>query len=209
MVSLIKRLWQDPVLSKLIAQGLIWLVPIAVAVSPTFFPWLGIQFNWPAPLFIALALLGVLGALIGAYTVYRNQRRLDPATTVVSITIPDPPSDRNPPLTYPLKCYVTLRNDSKECAEIRLSEYKPRTVPIKAFPLNVLQVNFGRQWYPQTDGADRVALLPSQLCRAWIGLNDELFTPELAARLLLTGQVGTLIFLVNGKSVSVELKHVA
>jgi hypothetical protein len=104
---------------------------------------------------------------------------------------------------------VTLRNDSKECAEVRLSEYKPKAVPAKDFPLNILQVRFGQQWYPQPDGVERVALLPSQLCRAWIGLNEQLFKAEQARRLLLTAKVGTVVFLVNGRPVNVELKHIA
>jgi hypothetical protein len=135
-----------------------------------------------------------------------RQRRLTPVVTRTGVSIPAPDYNREPPLTYPLKCYVTLRNDASESADVRLSSYQPRDVTIKDFPLDVLQVRFGREWCPRPDGVDRVAVLPGQQFRAWIGLDERRFDAEKANDALIAGKVGTLVFLINGKPVSIELE---
>jgi hypothetical protein len=119
---------------------------------------------------------------------------------VVEVTIPS--QDPTLKLTYPLKCYVELRNDSTECADVRVSEYKQQTVTLKKFTPDVLQVKL-REWYPQRDGIDRVAVLPGQLFRAWVGVDEAKFNENQIRGL--RGKIGTLVFSVNGKPVNVPL----
>src|SRR6202007_2218966 len=147
---------------------------------------------------IVVAVVSALLALLAAVTSYSiarsaKQRTLSPHVSRVSVSIPTPDYNRKPPLTYPLKCYVTLRNDSTQCADVRLSAYRPRSVTVTDFPLAVLQLRFGREWGPRPDGVDSVAVLPGQLFRAWIGLDDKKFNEEQANEYLLQGDVGTLV----------------
>lgn len=128
------------------------------------------------------------------------QRRGEPNIKVVDITIP--PQNPALRLTFPLKCYVTLQNESTECIEVRVSEYRPRKVTLKQFVLGVLQVNL-RGWHPTTDGVDRIAVLPQQSFRAWIGLDEKKFSDVQANEL--RGEIGTLVFLVDGKPVPIDL----
>jgi hypothetical protein len=176
--------WNDPVWSKIIAAGVLALI----GVIGTFFNW------WRAGFKRLMSLLG---------RIYR----LEPNIKLVNVAI-STPSPSDPPRQYPLKCYVTLQNSSSECAEIHLSDYKPETAlaAVKAFPLEVLQLRFGQRWWPNPDGVDRIAVLPRQMCRAWIGLDEQKLNEAQANRLLLLGQLGTLVVSVNGKPVSILLK---
>jgi hypothetical protein len=129
-----------------------------------------------------------------------GQQNLEPKVRLVDVTIPA----QNPALrlSFPLKCYATLQNESAECVEVRVSEYRPRIVTLKRFVLGVLQVNM-HGWYPRPDGVDRIPVLPQQSFRAWIGVDENKFSEvELNE---LRGQIGTLVFLVNGKPVAIEL----
>jgi hypothetical protein len=66
-----------------------------------------------------------------------------------------PPIEPNPPqpLTYPLKCYVEIRNDSTYAIDVRMTDYKRNTVPAKQIVLGVLQVKFNR-WFPVPDASE-------------------------------------------------------
>ena len=112
------------------------------------------------------------------------------------------PVDKSKTLTYPLKCYVQLRNNSATCADISLFEYTPNTVTLKAFVLDVLQLKM-RDWTPSDQGLDRLAVLPHQLFRAWIGVDENKFNADQLERL--RGKIGTLVFLVNGERVNIDL----
>jgi len=151
------------------------------------------------------ALLAVLAGVTSLSVFrYAEKRKLTPRVTRVSVSIPD--IDHKLALTYPLKCYVTMRNDAMECADVRLSAYRPRSLTVKDFPLDVLQLRFGRQWCPTPDGVDHLAVLPGQLFRAWIGLDERNVNEEQARGFLLRGDVGTLVFLINGNPTNIELE---
>ena len=94
-----------------------------------------------------------------------------------------------------------MQNTSTECADVRVSEYRPRTVTLKQFVLDVLQVQL-REWCPR-DGVDRVAVLPQQLFRAWIGIDERKFNEERVRAL--RGQIGTLVLSIDGQAISVAL----
>jgi hypothetical protein len=86
---------------------------------------------------------------------------------------------------------------------MRLYEYTPRKVTLKQFVPEVLQVRLRDKWYPMPDGVDRVALLPAQLCRAWVGLDEKKFDKEQVEKSL--GQIGTLVFTINGERESINV----
>jgi hypothetical protein len=123
---------------------------------------------------------------------------LEPHTEVVDIDIPPQNNGR----TFPLKCYVTLRNASAKCADVRLIKYLEKTVPHKRFVPDVLQVNLANKWYPTPDGVDRVSVLPDQLFRAWVGLDHSKFGEDQVKEL--RGRIGTLVFSINGKPVNMQ-----
>src|SRR5262249_6870511 len=108
----------------------------------------------------------------------------------------------NPNLSYPLKCHLTLRNNSRECIDVRLHRYLPRTVDVKKFPLDVLQVKL-REWYPKEHGVDRIAVYPTQVFQAWLGFDEKIYSEEQIKRL--RGQLGTLILDVNGTPVHIDV----
>jgi hypothetical protein len=109
---------------------------------------------------------------------------------------------KNEYLSYPLKCYVTLQNLSSECADIRLSDYKPNTVTLKRLSLDVLQVKL-REWYPTQHGVDRVAVLPMQQFQAWVGIDERKYNKQQLDSLI--GKIGDLVFIVNNIPVTIVL----
>jgi hypothetical protein len=103
---------------------------------------------------------------------------------------------------YPLKYHVEIRNDSSKVVEVRLADYRANKIPLQSFPPEVMQVRFNNKWFP-TDPVDRVAVLPGQLCRAWVGLDSKKFN-EVQAKAAM-GTIGTLIVSANRKRFSFEL----
>lgn len=174
----VARIWDDPVWSKVIAAGILALIGS-----------IGIIFNWWNAGFRRLV------QLVGA--------KVRPAPNIRKIDVEIPPQNPALRLGFPLKCYVTLQNASIECAEVRVSEYRARTVTLKQFVFDVLQLGFRGQWFPAPDGVDRIAVLPQQLFRAWVGVDERKFSEDQVNRL--RGQIGTLVLLVDGKSVNIDL----
>jgi len=81
-------------------------------------------------------------------------------------------------------------------------EYRPGTVTLKSFRLDVLQLQ-ARTWLPIDHGLERVAVLPGQLFQAWIGVDEGKFSAGLVNEQ--RGRIGTLVFSVNGKRVDIGL----
>jgi hypothetical protein len=103
---------------------------------------------------------------------------------------------------FPLKCHVEMRNDSARSVEVSVSSYNPKNLTLKSFPPEVMQVRFNNKWFP-VDPVDRVAVLPGQLCRAWIGMDDTKFN-EVQVNAA-AGAIGTLVVSANKKHISFEL----
>jgi hypothetical protein len=119
--------------------------------------------------------------------------------TRITFSLKDPQGRE---LAYPLKCYVDLQNQSMDCIDVSLTDYIERTVPLKQFVTDVLQVNLAG-WYPRPDGVGRLAVLPGQLFRAWVGFDEEKYTKEEVQKRL--GEIGTLVFSVNGDALHVNI----
>jgi hypothetical protein len=193
-----KKIWSDPVFSKVIAQGIIYFIAFLVGLG-----WVGALWNWWSSGFwwsIACTVLGGIGGLAGGFVLFRREQGHTPNIRVVDIDIPDQNPSLN--LTYPLKCYVNMQNNSTECADVRIAEFRPLNVTLKRFVLDVLQVRL-RNWCPERDGVDRVAVFPQQQFRAWIAVDERKFNEERVRAL--RGQIGTLVLSVDGKAVSIDL----
>jgi hypothetical protein len=128
-------------------------------------------------------------ALLAAW---REQSRLVPKVTLIHVKA-TPPDKAG--LTYPVKCYVELRNDSEVCIDVRMSDYKPNKMPPKLKLLNVLQLKFGNAWVPSIVEADRIAVLPRQIFRIWIPIDESKYTAEMVNRLL--GEIGEVVLSVD------------
>jgi hypothetical protein len=181
-----------------------------VALLPLGIWWLHASWTYLIPvwLLVALVFLAIAGWTLFLWLTIEgtpdNGQQLraeaEPNITVLDISIPPP--DESKTLTYPLKCYVTLRNDSAACADVRISNFKPGAVLHKKFVTDVVQLKL-REWSPSDHGLERVAVLPGQQFRAWIGVDEDQFNPEKVRSL--QGRIGTLFFVVNGKTVPVNI----
>jgi hypothetical protein len=121
----------------------------------------------------------------------------------IKLTITTAYVSSQPGAGYPLKYYVEMRNDSSKCVAVRILRYDSKAISLKSFPPEIMQVRFHTKWYPTDQGAETVAVLPGQLCRAWIGVDENIFTEAQvnAAK----GNIGTLVLSVNRKQFSFEL----
>ena len=104
---------------------------------------------------------------------------------------------------YPLKYYIEMRNDSSKCLAVGILRYIPNTITVKSFPPEVMQVRFNTKWYPLDTAVDKVAILPGQMCRAWIGIDEAKFNEGQVNAAV--GRIGTLVVSANKKHFSFEL----
>jgi hypothetical protein len=179
----LKDFWNDPVWSKVIG-GLI--VPLLIAGFAAI----------RGRLSLAVRVLFGLAEVPNA--------ELPVAKPKVSlINVDCPPIDPNPPqpLTYPLKCYIEMRNDAQYAVDVKMIDYRRNAIQAKQVVFGVLQVKFNR-WFPVPDAAERIAVYPGQPFRAWIPI-DEKGSFTNSAVLSLRGKIGTIVLTVNGEEVLV------
>jgi hypothetical protein len=118
---------------------------------------------------------------------------------LIDTSIPDP--DPNRTYSYPVKCYIEISNESPQSVDVRATEFHPNAVTLRKFVREILQVRLG-SWCPTPDGVDHIAVLPYQSFRAWVGIDETKFT---AAQVRgLKGKLGTLYFVVNGKTMPIQ-----
>jgi hypothetical protein len=104
---------------------------------------------------------------------------------------------------YPVKLYVTCRNDSQFPVEVCLSSYEPALVSHRQFNPGVLTILMGQKWLPLDHGVDRLAVLPGQLFKAWVGVDEK--KCDAAKVNESKGRIGTIVFQVNGEAVAFDL----
>jgi len=80
-------------------------------------------------------------------------------------------TSEHPGATYPLKHYVEMKNDSWRMMHVRLSAYTPAAVTLKKFVFGGLTIQLGNEWCPPQHSVERIAVLPGQSCRAWLGVD--------------------------------------
>ncbi len=158
--------------------------------------------KYPLPLWvIILSSAVVVGSVMFSVRLYFQQgAEFKPEISKVdqSVSVADPAQNRN----YPLKCYIQFCNNSPRCVEVRIGDFKPNKVSLKRFVPNVLQVKV-HDWTPMPDGVDRIAVMTGQIFRVWIGIDEKLFTDTRVRDL--SGQLGTLSLMVEGKRLPFEL----
>src|SRR5271154_991692 len=174
----ISTVWNDPV-----GGGLI--VAVILALLSAF--WASIHLDWWKR----------FGSLLSK--AWRESQQFSPKVSLVQVNATDPDKGR---LTYPVKCYVELRNDSEGCIDVRMSNYKPNKVDAKLKLLNVLQLKFSSAWVPVVE-TDRVAVLPQQLFRVWIPMDEKKYNAQTVNEL--RGVIGEVVFAVNGKEIIIPI----
>jgi hypothetical protein len=190
-----RKIWNDPVWSKVIA-GLILAAGGALWASRT--SW-GTTLKTPLPLWIVI-IVGAATFSLAVMLMFFRTYQFEPQIEVIDVSVTE--VNRPMPLTFPLKCHVQFRNESDGCVDVRTSDYEPNTVTLKRFTLNVLQIDL-EGWVPEPYATDRIAVLPGQTFRAWIGIDETKFSP--ASVKDLRGRMGTLRLIVNGKRLAFQL----
>jgi hypothetical protein len=159
---------------------------------------------WKDPVWskvIAAAIMGVMASVwvsIRFHWLGRFKRFWNPTLTKTNVRLSEQPGKM-----YPLKYYVEFRNDLAKCVEVSLSGYHASKIALKRFVPNTIQLSLNGSWLPEHVGVDRIALLPGQTCRAWIGIDETKFNASQVTTL--EGSLGVLTVKVNKKDFAVQL----
>jgi hypothetical protein len=87
-----------------------------------------------------------------AVATIRKWRRGNVSIKVIDTVVPDP--DPNQTLTYPLKCYVEMRNESPQSVEVWIPDFDANLVTLKNFVSGVLQVKLDSSWCSSPSGVE-------------------------------------------------------
>lgn len=156
---------------------------------------------WNDPVWSKLIAVAI-GGIITALGTALRQRLTRLSSITLTVTHRAAALDTRPGVGYPLKYYIEMRNDSSKCVEVAVIKFDPKNMTVKSFPTEVMQVRFHTKWLPDPS-AERVAVLPGQLCRAWIGIDSGKFNEEQVTAA--AGSIGTLIVSANKKQFPIEL----
>jgi hypothetical protein len=197
----IERYWRDrPVTTAIVVNLLtaaVWdfgrkvLAPVVEAISAV--AWVGFG-EWLHDLGWLAFLLAVVNWLMFG----RGRPTHPPKIRLMDVSVRSQAG-----VSYPLKCVVQMRNESRQSVVVQLSWYVPGFVTLKKFLPAVLQVKLQDEWCPSTKGTDRVAVMPGQYFQAWIGVDDAVFSEEQVQSLI--GRIGTLTLTVDGSDVLLRL----
>jgi hypothetical protein len=154
---------------------------------------------WQDPVW-SKVIAGAIGSIFGGVVTALKQRlsRLSSIKLTVTHRAVSGQQGRG----HPLKYYVEMLNESSKCIEVGIVKYNPKTITVKSFPPEAMQIRFQSEWFPQAS-QPKVAVLPGQSCRAWIAIDDQKFTEDQVKAA--TGHIGTLIVSANKKQFSFEL----
>ena len=200
----LKKTWNDPVWSKVIATG-IWAAIVGSVALVVRIVWgSGSKFlGFAVPLWLVVFICAgafIVSVLILS-TFLRATYGFSPQLKLINVSVSDP--DPNQTLSFPIKCYFTFRNDSQGCIEVSVSDFESEAVILKGLGIAVFQVQLNQKWLPADHGVDRVSVLPGQLFRGWVAPDESKFDSQHVRGLL--GKLGTLRLLVNGKALSFKL----
>ena len=203
----VKDVWKDPV-----GAGIISGVVVAILVSAAgkISPASAAIFlkSFPIPLWvIIIAVFTLVGTLYRLVTRHEHPPSLEtynfvPTVALISMA-PElaPPEEKH---TYPLKCRIWLRNESKGCIDVMLLRYEPEKIQYKLFRQGVLQIELaGGAYIPTDHGADRIAVLPGQNFRLWLAMDETKYTMQEVAGA--GGQIGAIVLKVNEKEQRVKI----
>ena len=192
--------WRDPVVSAVIAAGIVAAIPAIWGAHGLW--WQNLLAAYSIPLWLIVLVAGLMSASLVFN--FRSRRRkpsgVNPQIRFISANVSFAALEKS--LTFPLKCHFQFCNDSPECVEVRIGGFEPKKVTLKAFVPNVLQVKL-RNWSPESEGVDRIAVLPDQIFQAWIGIDEKTFDERRVRDLL--GQLGTLLLIVDGNKIPFDV----
>ncbi len=196
----LKKIWHDPVWSKVIAALILTILSL---LGGTLWKSGASVFGISVPLWLVVVVAAGTFAVsvVMMSGILRSIYGFTPELNLVSEIIPDP--DPNQAWTFPLKCFVQFRNDSRGCIDVSISDYEPQAVTLKSLGIAVLQVQLNQKWLPADHGMNRLAVLPGQLLQGWIAPDETKFNSTQVRNL--KGSLGTLTLLVNGKKLKYKL----
>ncbi len=150
----LKKVWHDPVWSKVIATGIAGGIVALWAISSGS----GSRF-WGLVVPLWLVVVISVGAFIVSILILSKLLRatygFEPQLKLMGVRVTDP--NPNQALSFPVKCYFQFRNDSPGCIDVSVSDYMAQAVTLKSLPMGVLQVQYHQQWLPGDQGMPRVA----------------------------------------------------
>jgi hypothetical protein len=211
----LKKIWHDPVWSKVIADQInrgiacgSGLIVAVFGVIYAFFPaarkFLGASALVPhwalVVLSVALLLLAIMLAV--ARRAKTQSRSVDSGLKITQIDVWIA-EDKRPNISFPLKVYCEMQNDSNRAVDVRLCPYIPDAVKVTRFTRGALQLKFPTGWLPQPDGLERVAVHPGQTFKAWVAPDETRFTKVTLEGL--RGRIGTLVLDVDGQTIDMPL----
>jgi len=193
---MLKKIWRDPVWSKVIAAGIITAITATAGII-----WPPVRGFLLTASLVPYWLFGLLGlVVVCAIVIVLDANR--PKVHVTPVGDVEVGEDKTPGRSFPLKVSCVIRNDSSQSIDVQVFDYTPGTVTLKKFVTDVLQVKL-REWYPDKHGVERLAVLPGQQFKAWVGADESRFTKDQLDRL--RGQIGSLVLLVNGRRIDISL----
>src|SRR5262249_41603449 len=108
-----------------------------------------------------------------------------------------------PNVSFPVKVFFQLRNESRAPVAVELSSFEKKQVILKQVPRAVLQVKRGDVWWPEERGLELIAVAPAQYVQGWLGIDETRFSVDVVKGLI--GHLGTLVLSVNGELLSIPL----
>ena len=202
MANLFMKAWKDPVWSKVIAAGIVALLGVVGGIVLYSAPAYNLL-SYPTPVWLGLIFVAVAFAV----GIWIDSRRFggpytfDPVIKLTGVEAPDPNPAKT--LAHPVKIRWTFRNDSPGCVTVRLHDFHPKNIKLEGLPPGVLQVLMGQQWLPVQDGVAEVALLPGQMFKGWLPVEQTLYTAAQVRGHI--NNLGTLFLKVNDKLQKFEL----
>lgn len=201
-------IWKDPVGSKIIASAVVAIgAAVWAKLDDDFGPALvGAHPQVAFWVIVGLILLGLSAVAIALFSSGSSQSTPvgadDPKVSLVNAYAiqADPVHNRN----YPVKLRAEFTNHSASCIDVAMAGYSPGNVTLEKLLLNVFQLKLGDTWLPSESGIDRIAVLPGQMFRIWLGVEKEQFSKADQVRRLI-GRAGTLALSVNGKRLEFPL----
>jgi hypothetical protein len=206
MKETFKAIWIDPVWSKVIATLVAAAILTSIAALWDKYTKSGFKLS---QITVVLPLWFLIVLLVGSFIfsvlilskVLRSKYSFAPTIKLTGVEVPDPIP--NPPMSFPVKCHFTFRNDSQGCIDVAVSDFEPEAVTLKNLPIAVFQIQLNQRWLPEDHGVSRIAVLPGQLFRGWIAPDEDRFSSTQAR--ILVGRLGTLVLSVNGRVVRQKL----
>jgi predicted nucleotide-binding protein len=108
--------------------------------------------------------------------------------------------------TFRPKVWVEIRNDSDDCLDLRHRGWVQTSFGIRIkTSLPSVQLKIGKHWCPEKEGVERLHVPPDETIQARVQPTEQHDMADLEKRCQIEGQIGTIVFLVNGNEVRIDV----